>query len=77
MARAHYVVVSHQGNWKVSHGGKHLGPYKTQAEAVLAAVDAAHKAGQQGHEAQVIVQGTAGSFRTEWTYGDDPYPPKG
>jgi hypothetical protein len=77
MARAHYFVVLHQGEWKINLDGKHYGPYTTQRDAIRAAVDAAHKAGQQGHDAQVLVQGENNQFRTEWTYGNDPYPPKG
>jgi hypothetical protein len=77
MARAHYYVVLHEGQWKISFDGKHYGPYNTQADAINAAVDAAHKAGHQGHDAQVLVQGANNQFRTEWTYGDDPYPPPG
>lgn len=41
-----------------------------------AAVDA-HSSGQKGFDAQVIVQGRDGQWRTEWTYGNDPYPPRG
>lgn len=77
MARAQYVVVSHQGQWKISYNGQHHGPYSTQKAAIRAAVDAAHKAGNLGHDAQVLIQGENNQFRTEWTYGHDPYPPKG
>lgn len=78
MARAQYYVVNHQGQWKITLDGVHYGPYQTQAAAIRAAVDAAHKAGGQGHSgAQVLVQGVNNQFRTEWTYGNDPYPPPG
>jgi hypothetical protein len=77
MSRLQYVVVNDGGQWKISHDGKHYGPYGTQTDAIGAAVDAAHKAGGLGHDAQVLVQGTDSRFRTEWTYGHDPYPPKG
>jgi hypothetical protein len=77
MARAQYFVVLHQGEWKISHEGKHYGPYNTQRDAIKASVDAAHQAGANGHDAQVLVQGENNKFRTEWTYGNDPYPPKG
>jgi hypothetical protein len=77
MARIHYYVVLHNGQWKIKLDDKHYGPYATQADAIRAAVDAAHKAGGQGHDAQVRVQGADNQFRTEWTYGHDPYPPKG
>jgi hypothetical protein len=77
MARAHYYVVLHEGEWKIKLNGEHYGPYKTQREAIQVAVDVANKSGIQGHDAQVLVQGENHQFRTEWTYGHDPYPPKG
>jgi hypothetical protein len=77
MARLQYVVVLHQNEWKISFQGKHYGPYQTQRTAIRAAVDAAHKAGKNGDDAQVLIQGTDNKFRTEWTYGNDPYPPPG
>ena len=77
MARAIYYVVLHQNQWKIKHNDQHYGPYGTQADAIRAAVDTAHKAGQQGHDAQVLVQGRDNQWRTEWTYGHDPYPPRG
>lgn len=75
--RVQYFVVLHEGQWKISFEGKHHGPYGSQAEAIRHAVDAAHKSGKSGHDAQVLIQGSNGQFRTEWTYGHDPYPPKG
>lgn len=77
MAREQYFVVRHENQWKISYAGKHYGPYANQNEAIRTAVDTAHKAGQKGHDAQVLVQGMNNQFRTEWTYGNDPYPPKG
>lgn len=77
MARAQYFVVLHNGEWKVSFDGKHYGPYRTQAGAIRAAVDAAQATGKKGQDAQVLVQGQNNQFRTEWTYGHDPYPPPG
>lgn len=77
MARTRYFVVRHQGEWKIKLGDKHYGPYRTQANAIRAAVDAAHKLGEKGGDAQVMVQGTDSKFRAEWTYGHDPYPPPG
>lgn len=76
MARAQYFVVLHEGQWKIKHNDKHF-TYSSQREAIRAAVDAAHKAGAQGFDAQVLVQGENNQFRTEWTYGHDPYPPPG
>lgn len=76
MARAHYFVLSNGGSWKVQFEGKDY-PYGTQQEAMSAAVHAARSSGQSGHDAQVLVQGQNGQWRTEWTYGNDPYPPRG
>jgi hypothetical protein len=77
VSRAAYYVVLHQGQWKINFNDQHHGPYQTQAAAIRAAVDAAHKSGQNGHDAQVLIQGRDNQFRTEWTYGRDPYPPPG
>jgi hypothetical protein len=78
MARVQYFVVLHQGQWKISLNGAHHGPYATQAAAIRAAVDAAKKEGDKNpNGAQVLVQGENNQFRTEWTYGNDPYPPRG
>jgi hypothetical protein len=77
MARAHYYVVLHEGQWKISLDGKHYGPYETQRKAIRSAVDSAHKAGSEGFDAQVMVQGQNNQWRAEWTYGHDPYPPPG
>ena len=76
MTRAQYVVVTKNGQWMVTFEGKHYGPYNTQRDAIRASVEAAHISGNNGHDAQVLVQGH-NKFRTEWTYGHDPYPPKG
>lgn len=77
MARVQYFVVLHQNQWKISLNGKHYGPYTTQRDAIKAAVDAAHTEGKKGNDSQVLIQGENNQFRTEWTYGNDPYPPKG
>jgi hypothetical protein len=73
MARIVYSVILHHGAWMVKLGDMHFGPYKTQKAAILAAIDAAQAADSKG--AHVRVQGTDNKFRTEWTYGHDPYPP--
>jgi Uncharacterized protein conserved in bacteria (DUF2188) len=77
MARAVYYLVLHQNQWKIKFNDEHYGPYQTQGAAIRAAVEAAHSSGKQGHDAQVLVQARDNKFRTEWTYGHDPYPPPG
>jgi hypothetical protein len=77
MLRLQYVVVFDNNQWKISYDGQYFGPYSTQRTAIQAAVHGAHNAGKDGHDAQVLVQGENNQFRTEWTYGHDPYPPPG
>jgi hypothetical protein len=52
-------------------------PYEAQRNAIDAGIEAAHESGKRGIDAQVLVQGTGNKFRSEWTYGHDPYPPLG
>ena len=62
--------------WQINSADKALGSYTTRAEAVRAAVDTAHAAGESNPDgAQVLVQSRIGQFRIEWTYGD-AYPPR-
>jgi hypothetical protein len=74
MARKQFFVSPNGANWKVTSGGTTLSNHQTQATAIRAAVDAAHR---HAGDAQVMVQRPDGTFRTEWTYGHDPYPPRG
>ena len=52
----------------------HVGVPLRAAQACVNAELAAQKAGEMGHQAEVIVQGADNKFRTHWTYGADPYP---
>ena len=72
MAHTPYIVFRDQGQWHIKSKGVHYGPYPTQRDAIRAAVDAAHEAGLKGLNGKVLLQD---QFRTEWTYGQDPYPP--
>jgi Uncharacterized protein conserved in bacteria (DUF2188) len=72
-----YFVVRHEGEWTVKHNGRYSIPYRTQKEAIQGALSRARRTEGHGKNAQVLVQNTNHTFRTEWTYGDDPYPLKG
>src|SRR5262245_39854579 len=72
MAHTPFVVFRDQGQWKIKSNDVHYGPYAPQRDAIRAVVDAAHDAGRIGLHGQVLLQD---QFRTEWTYGKDPYPP--
>jgi hypothetical protein len=56
---------------------KSMGPTTVGLEAMLFAIDAAQKRGEQGENTQVGFMGEHGRFRPEWSYGKDPYPPQG
>jgi hypothetical protein len=72
-----YFVVRHQGQWKIKHAGRHSIPYRTQSEAIQGALSRVRRTEGRGKNAQIFVQDKQHTFRTEWTYGMDPYPPKG
>ena len=72
MAHTPYVVFRDQGQWNIKSNGVHYGPYATQKDAIRAAVEAAHEAGEKGHNGQVLLEN---QIRVEWTYGQDPFPP--
>jgi len=61
--------------WLIKFGGQEFGPYKSQSEAMLFAIDAAQKLGERGKWPQVCLMGENGAYRPEWTYGRDSYPP--
>ena len=71
-----YVVVRREDVWFIQFNGQEYGPYKTEREALLFAIDAAHKLGEKGAETQVLGVDEAGKTRPAWTYGRDSYPPK-
>lgn len=76
MARKTYHVTPAEGcNWKVKGEGssRASGIHDNKAEALEQAKDLA-KSRDFG---QVIVHGRDGKIQTEYTYGADPYPPKG
>ncbi len=74
--RQKVYVLSHGNQWKVQCEHCNEGFYSTQAEAIKAAKQ--HVGGlPAGTLSQILIQGVGGQFRTEWTYGNDPFPPRG
>ena len=55
MAQVEYAVEHHEGVWTIVLSGARHGPYSSQATAIKAAMDAAHKAEALGHEVHVII----------------------
>jgi hypothetical protein len=60
--------------WLIEHGGNRFGPYKNSREAMLFAIDAAHKLGALGKNTCVRMTDQAGHALTTWNYGVDRYP---
>jgi hypothetical protein len=74
--RARYFVIRQDDVWLITFDGEEYGPYATEREAMLFAVDAAHTLGQQGEATQVLRVDENGDAQPEWTSGKDPYPPR-
>jgi hypothetical protein len=71
MLRPQFVVCIRDGEWKIQHDGKHYGPFTTDREAIIAAIEAAQRVGRSGYEPRVLVEAPLSkSLHTEWTYGD-------
>lgn len=77
MAREQYVVIRENAEWRISFSGNLYGRYATLAEARRIAIETAAKAGAAGLEAEVLVEGDDGMYRTAWTHGVDPPPADG
>ncbi len=71
-----YLVVRQDDIWLIKFEGEEYGPYKTEREAILFAIDAANKLGEQGEQSQVLQMNENREARLVWSYGHDPYPPK-
>ena len=71
-----YIVARHDDVWLIKFDGEEYGPYNSEREAMLFAIDAAHTLGEQGNTTQVLLMDETGEMRPEWTCGLDPYPPR-
>jgi len=71
-----YLVVRQEDVWLIKFDGEEYGPYNTEREAMLFAIDAANKLGEQGEETQVLRTDENGEPRPAWTFGRDAYPPR-
>ena len=71
MPHTRYIVVQHKDEWLIKFGDEEYGPYHSRAEAMLFAIDAAQKLGEQGENTQVGLMGEHGRFRAEWSYGKE------
>lgn len=49
-------VLSQEGEWRISIGEKVSRPFRSQNEAIRAALDRAQALGRQGHESEVVLK---------------------
>jgi hypothetical protein len=74
--RTRYIVARREDVWFIAFGGEDFGPYKTEREAKLFAIDAAYKLGEKGEQTEVLVSDETGVVAPVWIYGQHPYPPR-
>ena len=71
-----YWIERQQDVWFIRFDGSDYGPYKSEREALLFAVDAAKTLGEQGEATQVLLMDENGEVQPAWTFGQDSYPPQ-
>ena len=67
MRNARYYILNDRDQWLIKFNDEEFGPYLTQAEATLFAVEAAQKLSDRGTNAVVYTKGENGRLRREWT----------
>lgn len=73
MARKVYRVVPKSGDWDVTHEGQVLSHHYLKSNAV----EAGTKVAKANQPSQLVIHRENGTIEKEYTYGADPYPPKG
>jgi hypothetical protein len=73
-----YLVAREREGWFIDFDGERFGPYISEREALLFAIDAAHALGLKGEPTReptrVLSRDETGGRHIAWTYGQDPYP---
>ena len=67
-----YLVVGQSGVWFIRFDGEKYGPYLTEREAMLFAIDAAYKLGVTGKGVDVLLIDENGNALRTWTHGQEP-----
>lgn len=75
MARTVYEVAPQGSRWKVQRRGaaKAAKTFKDKAPAIAYGKGVA----KNNQPSQLVIKKQDGTIQTEYTYGDDPYPPSG
>ena len=71
-----YSIRRRDDAWFIVYEGEEYGPYNSSREAMLFAVDVAHKQGERGKGTRVRLMDSTGQPLSTWTYGVDSYPPR-
>jgi hypothetical protein len=71
LPHARYIVLAHEGVWKINLNNSYYGPFETQAAAVESATDTARKASEGGYPASVLLMKDATNFETLWSSVQD------
>jgi hypothetical protein len=74
--RVRYLVMRQEDVWFINFAGGKYGPYVSEREAMLFAIDAAQKLGASGEDTEVCRADENGDALPAWSYGLDPYPPR-
>lgn len=75
--RRRYLVIRRQDAWYILFKGEEFGPYRSEREAKLFAIDAAHALAEHGEETEVVVANETGEMFPAWIHGRHAYPPRG
>jgi hypothetical protein len=66
LPHARYIVLEHEGVWKINLDNRYYGPFQTRQAAVENATGTAQKAAEAGYPASVLLmKGT--DFETLWS----------
>jgi hypothetical protein len=76
-SRRRYLVVRRQDAWFIMFNGEEFGPYQSEREAQLFAIDAAHELAEYGQATEVMMADEAGGIVPLWVHGEDAFPPRG
>lgn len=68
---ARYIVLNHEGVWKINLDNRYYGPFATQAEAVDSATKTAQEANAKGYPAAVLLM-RDGQFESVWEASAPP-----
>ena len=73
--KIYHVNTNPKGGWDIKKEGgqKSSGHFDRKADAI----DRGKELAKSGDLGQLKIHKQDGTFQTEYTYGDDPYPPKG